>query len=248
MTDVDQVEVVVAHQECATLRVGGVFLKVDGDQARAVVEVEAMRMAPVPTPEVLWHRPPVLALAALPGSALGRLGRPSLAPPATWAAVGAAVRRLHDSPLPPWPGRSLDESASRLDAACAWLLSNDVLPADLVARNRRLAETALRPCTPAFTHGDLQVEHVFVDGEEVTGILDWTEAGQGDPMHDLAVLTLGNRDRLGDLAAGYGRALDVEVIRAWWSVRCLTAIRWLVEHGFDPYQPGCEIDVLRAQT
>ena len=31
---------------------------------------------------------------------------------------------------------------------------------------------------------------MFVDGEEVTGIVDWTEAGHGDPMHDLAILTL----------------------------------------------------------
>ena len=33
MGDVEQVEVVVAHQERATLRVGDVFLKIDTDQA-----------------------------------------------------------------------------------------------------------------------------------------------------------------------------------------------------------------------
>jgi hypothetical protein len=27
----------------------------------------------------------------------------------------------------------------------------------------------------------------------------------------------------------------------------LVAIRWLVEHGFDPFLPGCEVDVLRAR-
>ncbi|MBH0246612.1 hypothetical protein I3W98_33170, partial [Streptomyces cavourensis] len=70
----DEVEVVVAHAERATLRVGEVFLKVDADRARSDAEVEAMSLAPVPTPEVLWRRPPVLALAALPGTVLGRLG------------------------------------------------------------------------------------------------------------------------------------------------------------------------------
>jgi hypothetical protein len=25
------------------------------------------------------------------------------------------------------------------------------------------------------------------------------------------------------------------------------AIRWLIEHGFDPASPGCEFDVLRSQ-
>jgi aminoglycoside phosphotransferase (APT) family kinase protein len=244
---VDQVEVVVAHQDCATLRVGDVFLKIDGDQTRTRVEVEAMRMAPIPTPEVLWQKPPALALAALPGTALGHLGRPSTASPTVWAAVGAAVRTLHDAPLPPWPGRSLDEITARLDSECTWLLANDVLPRDLVMRNRRLAETALRPWTPMFTHGDLQVDHVFVDGDEVTGVVDWTEAGPGDPLYDLAILTLGNRERLGDLVAGYGHDVDLDLIRAWWSLRCLTAVRWLIEHGFDPYSPGCEVDVLRSQ-
>ncbi len=248
MTDVDQVDIVVAHQDCATLRVVEVFLKIDGDQTRADVEVEAMRFAPIPTPHIVWRKPPVLALAALPGAALGHLGRPSTASPRGWAAVGATVRMLHDAPLPPWPGRHLDEVAARLEAECGWLLANDLLLAELVTRNRRLAEAALRPWTPVFTHGDLQVDHVFVDGDEVTGVVDWTEAGQGDPLHDLAILTLGHREHLGDLVDGYGREVDLDVIRAWWSLRCLTAIRWLTEHGFDPSAPGCEVDVLRAQS
>ena len=243
----EDVEVVVAHHERATLRVGEVFLKIDGDQARTDVEVEAMALAPVPTPEVVWRKPPVLALAALAGSALGRLGEPSTAPAAAWAAAGAALRVLHDAPLPPWPGRSLDEKASSLDSECAWLLANDVIPADLVSRNRDVAEAALRPWTPVFMHGDLQVAHVFVEGDEVTGVLDWSEAGQGDAMYDLASLTLGHPDQLGDLLVGYGADVDHDVIRGWWSLRSLTAIRWLVEHGFDPSLPGCEIDVLRSQ-
>jgi aminoglycoside phosphotransferase (APT) family kinase protein len=247
MAGVEDVEVVVAHHECATLRVGDVFLKIDGDQRRSDVEVEAMAMAPIPTPEVLWRKPPVLALAALRGAALGRLGEPSTASPAAWAAAGAAARMLHEAPLPPWPGQSPDEMASRLDSECAWLIDNDVLPTDLVTRNRQVAEAALRPWTPAFTHGDLQLAHVFVDGDELTGVLDWTEAAPGDALFDLAILTFGHEEHLGDVLAGYGADVDLDVIRAWWSLRSLVAIRWLVEHGFDPAAPGCEIDVLRSQ-
>ena len=155
----EEVEVVVAHNERATLRVGDVFLKIDADQTRTDVEVEAMAMAPVPTPEVLWRKPPVLALAALPGTALGRLGEPSAASPAAWAAAGAAAAMLHD----------------------------------------------------------------------------------------LASLTLGHPEHLGDVVAGYGTGVDLDVIRAWWSLRSLRAARWLIEHGFDPSSPGCEVDVLRSQ-
>src|SRR5215212_4374082 len=119
----EDVEVVVAHNERVTLRVGEVFLKIDGDQTRTDVEVEAMVMAPVPTPEVLWREPPVLALAGLRGSPLGRLGKPSTASSAAWTAAGAVVRRLHDAQPPPWPGRSLEEKAASLDAECRWLLA-----------------------------------------------------------------------------------------------------------------------------
>ena len=180
----------------------------------------------------------MLALAAVPGTALGGLGEPSTASSAAWAAAGAAVRKLHDAPLPPWPGRTLDESAARLDTECAWLVTNGVLPADLVTRNRQIAEAALRPWTPAFIHGDLQITHVFVDGDEVTGVIDWSEAAQGDALYDLAILTLGHEERLDDLLAGYGADVDLDVIRAWWSLRSLLAARWLIEHGFDPDSPA----------
>jgi aminoglycoside phosphotransferase (APT) family kinase protein len=247
MAGVDEVEVVVAHSERATLRVGDVFLKIDADQARTDVEVAAMALAPVPTPEIVWRKPPVLALAALPGAPLGRLGKPSPASPAAWAAAGAAVRKLHDAPLPPWPGRSPDELAAELEGECAWLVTNGVLSPDLVTRNRRFAEAVLRPWAPVFTHGDLQIAHVFVDSDEVTGVIDWSEAGRGDALYDLAILTLGHEEHLGDVVAGYGSGVDLDLIRAWWSLRSLLGVRWLIEHDYDPFTPGAEVDVLKSR-
>ncbi|MFD3405243.1 phosphotransferase family protein [Kribbella sp. NPDC058693] len=243
----DEVKVVVAHSERATLQVGDVFLKIDSDQTNIDVEVEAIALAPIPTPEILWRKPPVLALARVPGMALGKLGEPSPASPAAWAAAGAAIRTLHDAPLPPWPGGNLDDITEHLDSECDWLISSGTLPADLVKRNREVAEAALRPWTPAFTHGDLQITHVFVENDQVTGVIDWSEASQGDRHFDLATLTLGHEEVLPDLLAGYGTDVDVDVIRGWWSLRSLRASRWLVEHGFDPNSPGCEFDVLRAR-
>ena len=75
----------------------------------------------------------------------------------------------------------------------------------------------------------------------------WTEASQGDALHDLATLTLGHEEHLADVVAGYGTDVDLEVIRAWWSLRSLLGVRWLVEHGYDPFSPGCEVDVLRSR-
>ena len=243
----EQVEVVLANNDRVTLRIGDIFLKIDADQTRTDVEVEAIAMAPVPTPEILWRQPPVLAVAALPGRALGRLHEPSTASPAAWAAVGAAIRTLHDAPLPPWPGPSLDKLASRLADECDWLVANETLPTDVVTRNRRLAETALRPWTPVFIHGDLHIEHVFVDGDEVTGIIDWSEASQGDPLFDLATLTLAHEEHLGDVIAGYGTDVDRDLIRGWRSFRCLVVVRWLVENGYGSPKQFPETAVLRSQ-
>jgi len=240
----DEVEVVVAHHERATLRVGDVFLKIDADQSRTDFEVEAMTLAPVPTPEILWRMPPVLALAALLGTALGRLSEPSTATSAAWAAAGAAARALHDAPLPPWPGWSVDDFAIHLDHECEWLVANGVVPRKVVAHNRTIAETALRSWTPVFIHGDLQIAHVFVEDDEVTGILDWSDARQGDALYDLAVLTLGHEEHLADVVAGYGTDVDLDIIRAWWSMRSLLAVRWLVDHGFDP---APEVAVLKRR-
>jgi hypothetical protein len=87
-----------------------------------------MRLAPVPTPEVPWRKPPVLAIAIVPGQALGRLGEASPASPAAWT----AVRTLHDAPPPPWAGKNLAGLDAELERECAWLGDNGVLPAGTV--------------------------------------------------------------------------------------------------------------------
>jgi hypothetical protein len=38
--------------------------------------------------------------------------------------------------------------------------------------------------------------------------------------------------------AGYGTDVDLDVIRAWRSLRSLGAARWLIEHGYTPPRPA----------
>ena len=145
------------------------------------------------------------------------------------------------------PVGTVDERASHLARESEWLVANAVLPAELVTAQPPLGRAALRPSTPVFIHGDLQVDHVFVDGDDVTGILDWSEAAPGDAHFDLATLTLGHPEHLGDVIAGYGADVDRELIRAWWALRCLSNIRWLVEHGYGPPERYPEVAVLRSR-
>lgn len=242
------VEVVLANNDRVTLRVGDIFLKIDADRERADVEVESMSAAPVPTPEILWRKGPVLALAALRGRTLGRLGEASTASRTAWSAVGAAIRTLHDAPLPPRTGPSLDRLESVLADECDWLIAEEILEVEVVNRNKHRAESVLRSWTPVFIHGDLHLEHVFVDDDRVTGIIDWSEARQGDALFDLASLTLGNGEHLDDVLVGYGTDVDREVISAWWSWRCLTGVRWLSENGYGSPEQLPEVAILRSQS
>ena len=68
---------------------------------------------------------------------------------------------------------------------------------------------------------------------------------QGDALFDVAILTLGHKEHLGEVVAGYGTDVDRDLIRAWWSLRCLTNVRWLAEHGYGSPEEFPEVAVLR---
>ena len=133
MAPVEDVEVVVAHNERATLRVGNVFLKIDADQTRTDVEVEAMAMAPIPTPEVLWRKPPVLALAAPQArhsaASASRRPRPRRRGPQQVPPYGCCTTRTcRYGPV------GASTRSHRNSTANEWLVANGVLPTDLVGR------------------------------------------------------------------------------------------------------------------
>jgi aminoglycoside phosphotransferase (APT) family kinase protein len=237
---VSLVRVVSAHHERAVLRVGDVYLKVESNAERARAERTVMAAAPVPTPATLWWHdgpPAVLALAAVAGTSLAKLGTPSPHPPAMWSKAGALARQLHQTPAPPdirkcAVGAALNAS---IEDVRTWLVGNT--PADPGHIDARAAEAhealANRVVDPVFIHGDLQAEHVIIHDGAVAAILDWSDAGLGDPLSDVALLTIGHRERLDDVLDGYGVDVDRDVIRGYWALRRLQSVRWMIEHGFD---------------
>ena len=76
-------------------------------------------------------------------------------------------------------------------------------------------------------------------------MVDWSEAGQGDALYDLASLTLGHEEHLGDVVAGYGT--DVDVIGAWWACEASGRSAGWSSTASTPFSPGCEVDVLRSR-
>jgi len=59
-------------------------------------------------------------------------------------------------------------------------------------------------------------------------------------------LTLAHPERPDDVLDEYGDGVDSSLIHGWWSYRCLTAVRWLVENGYGPPEDYPEVAMLRS--
>lgn len=217
-----------------------------GDLAKERRAAEAARLAGVPVPEpVLWHAgvPAVHVTTHVAGVELG-----SRSPDSSWRAVGTSLRRLHDgAPADGFP--YFGGHGSWWGWVRWWTeyehdraLADGLVAAASVERlttllRRAFAERA-EPA-PTLLHGDCGPYHWLLRDGEVVAALDFGDAGLGDPMYDLATLTLWDRDRLPVVLAGYGAdgaftAYAEELQLPYHVIRHLAAVDWLVDHGFDP--------------
>jgi aminoglycoside phosphotransferase (APT) family kinase protein len=145
-------------------------------------EVLAMRAAaacgvPVPTVygETLWQDRPALLLSWCSGRPL--LAELVARPWSVWSlglAFGRAQARIHAVPAPEGL-RGWDEAWGR------WLGRDE----EALAERLRAAV----PRSAALLHLDYHPLNVMVEGQQVTGVLDWANAAAGDPRLDLARTT-----------------------------------------------------------
>ena len=75
---------------------------------------------------------------------------------------------------------------------------------------------ALPPPEPAAVcHGDLHFRHVLVDGDRVSGLIDWIDLCRGDPALDLQVVwSVLPPEHRGAFFAAYGDVDDATLLRA----------------------------------
>jgi aminoglycoside phosphotransferase (APT) family kinase protein len=87
-------------------------------------------------------------------------------------------------------------------------------------------------------HGDMQTAHILVDPqtEQVLAFLDFADAQPGDPLLDIAVVTLWDPGLTNFLLEGYSDIANTEETRQLLSLyrllRHLAEIPWLLERGF----------------
>lgn len=87
-------------------------------------------------------------------------------------------------------------------------------------------------------HGDLQDEHILLDpqSQKVLSFLDFIDAQPGDPLLDIAILTLWDQELTTPLLEGYSIILNtaetLQLLIHYRLLRLLGSITWLLNRGF----------------
>lgn len=152
----------------------------------------------VTVPDWRVHADDLIAYPLLPGEPALTIadGEPTwhvdLASQPFARAYGQLVGQLHQVPVSdvaraglPTPTMA-EIRAARADELARVAAEFRIAP-DLRERwDAWLADTSCWPQQPAFTHGELYHAHILIADEgTITGVLDWTTAGLGDPVKDL---------------------------------------------------------------
>lgn len=238
----------------------------------------AARAAGVPVPAIVpaqdivpgeGGEPPLLVLEYVPGRPLG-----AGAPASAWAEAGRVLRRLHaiadPGGLKSWPERAPDAGmgsglplrsvlAGHAAREAAGTVKRGLLSSEQAARLGRLlgeafsraeARGADDPANSRVLHGDCQPDHFLLADHagHIAAVLDLGDACTGDPVWDLAVLTIDHPARMDDVLAGYAPPPDLArrvsaLAGPYRMLRWLGEASWLHDHGYDP---GPSIAPVRA--
>lgn len=149
---------------------------------------------------------------------------------AHWAIdlIGRIAAGVHRLPVSAFPFLdSYPNSSAHFQAAVAWL--DDGFPAaDADAAEAAAWLRQHRPSAPSAVvlHGDLMPQNVLHEPlEDRTSVMDWEFAKVGDPAHDPAIVTRGNRKLLG-VSGGRARLLEAYQRAGGAAIRAIDVLAW----------------------
>lgn len=145
---------------------------------------------------------PYIVMSRLPGDPLATVisRENDLAKRLAWMSkFGTLLRKMHDTLAPQnlffslrWLDEQLNTAASYVQAG--FELDSD----DPVALLEQLRAERPADVPQTLIHGDFMWDNVLVQGDEITGIVDWGGGAVGDPRYDLTLAILPHED--GDLS------------------------------------------------
>ncbi len=196
----------------------------------------------VPIPEILGFeagQPAVLAMKQVMGHPLSSHNQSAA------KEAGNYLQRFHTlGAHPPFSG-----GQQQWEAFISWWANEEIEKVKRLAvldhqQIRELHEQfeTLRPLLVqrpiVLLHADLQTAHILVDPqtEKVLAFLDFADAQPGDPLLDIAVVTLWDQELTDFFLEGYSSIEKTtetkQVLSLYRLLRHLAEIPWLVERGF----------------
>ncbi len=175
--------------------------------------------------------------------------------PGLVGAFGRAIAAIHDLPVrlveeAGLPVYGAEEYRFRRLAEIDRAAGTGHVPARLLSRwERAVEEVGCWRFVPCCVHGDLVGENVLVEGDEVVGVLEWSETRVGDPADDLAWLGVGTaQSALDPVVAAYSAARrelpDRDLRRRARLAGELNVARWLL-HGVSTGDPDVVADAVQ---
>ncbi|MBZ2188766.1 homoserine kinase [Alcanivorax sp. JB21] len=140
----------------------------------------------LPVAAPLGGKTALMTVADKPALLVPRLSGSHIQSPDTshCATVGALLARLHSQPLPP-PGPAPDPNAQLSQLVTDHL---DKLPtAQQEVAGKLLQRWHQHEPAPVLCHGDLFRDNVLFNGEQLTGMLDFYNAGAASAEFDIAI-------------------------------------------------------------
>jgi aminoglycoside phosphotransferase (APT) family kinase protein len=248
--------------------------KPTGEPPGQAALLQAAAAAGVPVASVVAHGSddPVLGAAwtlvqAVPGTSDPAQILAGAAPGALLEDIARALAAVHRMPTEEGLAPAADEPLAQLRALHDHLGE----PHPVFELAFRTLGADRQPERRALVHGDFRMGNLMVDGDRVTGVLDWELTHVGDPVEDLGWLCvpawrfgrpdlpaagLGTREELLEAYARHaGSAPPIEELRRWeltgtlrWGVICvmqafshLSGTRRSVEHAVIGRR-ACEVE------
>ncbi len=169
-----------------------------GDLHAEVAAIPVARAAGVRTPALIAFddsqeiiEVPYAIVERVYGTDLSRLVPDDVRLPDLFRQVGAQLATLHTAPVPdphPWfrvPG-TWDVDALLVETVAAGML--DTYAQRWFARVFRETDTDHATLRNCFLHNDVKPDNMMVNQRDELVLIDWGDAGIGDPAHDLAGL------------------------------------------------------------
>lgn len=214
-----------------------VFIRLNQNKRIFPVEVEGYKLfkqVGIPAPEILFFKLsplrigyPTMIMAKAKGEALGKLSLYSQKLDKLYFKAGQMLQRIHQIKLTGFGilkveanklqgtvsnWKSYWQDPNNYDTNLNYLLEEDLVTTSdfkkIMMAHEKIVNEPLDQAV--LVHKDFHGDHIFTDGDEITGVIDLSSALAGDPRYDIAVsLFFQNQLQQEAFQRGYGDlALD----------------------------------------